>query len=164
VSRKILGVDPSFNRTGWAVLSNLGQLEQCGVIAPKGADRSQQLLSIWSQFSEVLDQNAPQIVYIERPGTWQRKGGTRRETLEVLSMSRGAMLLACASRAIPLTDVEVHVARLAMCGRVNASSEDIVRIVQQSGIHVPRRPRGSLDLDIANAVLMALYGRAEAAK
>lgn len=158
---KILGVDPSFNRTGWAAVTKSGlaaELKQYGIIAPRATERGQQLLSIWTQFREVLDSCAPDAAYFERPGAWQRKGGTRRETLEVLSMSRAAMLLACASSSVPVFEVEVHLVRLAMCGRVNAGAEDIVRVVKQSGIEVPQRPRGALDMDIANAVVMALYG------
>lgn len=157
----VLGVDPSFNRTGWAVLRTSGEgslLEATGIIAPRPGERGERLLTIWKEFGLILDRCQPVAVYLERPGTWQRAGGTRRETIEMLSMSRALMIVACADRCVPVHEVEVHVVRRAVFGRVNASGGDVLDFVRSQGYEIPRRPRGGPDADIANAIVMALYG------
>lgn len=157
----ILGVDPSFNRSGWAALdANAGdaRLVGCGVIVPKGNDRALRLFSISEQFETVLQSWCPAEVFLERPGAWQRKGGTRRETIEVLAMGRAAMLLACVRHVIPVMQVDVHVVRQAILGRVNAPGRAVVDTVRARQFEVPERPRGGPDEDIANAILTAIYG------
>lgn len=118
--RLVLGIDPSFNRSGWALLDashHRARLLDAALIVPKGADRPSQLLSIQQQFDGIVEGKEGVSAYFERPGAWQRKGGTRRETVEALSMSRAVMLLVCALRAVAAHDVDVHVVRRAMFGR-----------------------------------------------
>jgi Holliday junction resolvasome RuvABC endonuclease subunit len=161
MTRYVLGVDPSFNRTGWCLLEQANsrpRMIASGVIVPKGAGRPAQLLSIRQQFEAVLSRWPAAEAYFERPGAWQRKGGTRRETVEAMSMSRAVMLLACAERGVPAYEVDVHVVRRAMLGRVNAGAKDILAALHREGFEVPSRPRGAPDLDVANAALVAVYG------
>jgi Holliday junction resolvasome RuvABC endonuclease subunit len=159
--RCVLGVDPSFNRTGWCVLeqaSSRPRMVASGVIVPRGDGRSTQLLSIKQQFEGVLARWPAAEAYFERPGAWQRKGGTRRETVEAMSMSRAVMVLACAERGLPVIEVELHVLRRAMLGRVNAGAADVLQFLRQGGFEVPCRPRGGPDMDVANAMVVAIYG------
>ena len=158
---RVIGVDPSFNRTGWCVLTTRGgmpRVETVGTIVPKGEDRTEKLLSIYRQFQAVMEQWQPKAVYLERPGAWQRKGGTRRETVEVLAMGRAALLLVCAQRNIRVTEVDVHAVRLHIFGRVNARAEDVLEFLSREQIDIPLRPRGGPDLDVANAIITGLYG------
>ena len=159
---RILGVDPSFNRSGWSVVewSDRPTVVAAGVISPKGQGRPIQLVSIRDQFDEIVRSLQPDAAFFERPGAWQRKGGTRRETIEVLSMGRAVMLLACAVRDLPAYEVEVHLIRKAMFGRVNALPADVVTLLLGRGFTAPLRPRGGTDMDICNALVMCLYGAA----
>jgi Holliday junction resolvasome RuvABC endonuclease subunit len=161
MTRPVLGVDPSFNRTGWSFIEKAAggaRLIESGVIVPRGAGRPSQLLSIKQQFEAVLFRWPAAEAYFERPGAWQRKGGTRRETIEAMSMSRAVMVLACAERGLAVLEVELHVLRRAMLGRVNAGAADVLQLLRSEGFEVPCRPRGGPDLDVANAVLVGLYG------
>ena len=156
-----LGVDPSFNRTGWALLA--GTLHQpslvaCSAIIPRGSGRGERLLSIGRQFEGVLRSLRPAVAWFERPGAWQRRGGSRRETVEAMAMARGVMLAACAELGVEAVEVDVQAARRALLGRHNAGASSVLEFVRGLGLEPPRRPRGGVDLDVANAVLMAAYG------
>jgi Holliday junction resolvasome RuvABC endonuclease subunit len=158
----VLGVDPAFNRTGWAALS-LAQTQKVdvvatGVIQPAGGSRAVRLLDIRAQFRPVLLSLEPDSVVMEEPGSWQRLGGTRRETVELLAMARAVMLVECAERGIPVHAITFRTIRAAVMGRGNARADDLIAFLRQRGIAVPPRPRGAPDLDVANAIVTALYG------
>jgi Holliday junction resolvasome RuvABC endonuclease subunit len=159
--QRILGVDPAFNRSGWAVLSRTESgvcLAAHGAIIARGKARAERIHAIFKEFDDVVRLWQPEAVYLERPGVWQRRGGTRRETLEVLAMSRGVMLLACANREVPAHDIDINTIRRTVVGRVNASATVILEFVRQAGFKVPLRPRGEPDLDVANAIVVGLFG------
>jgi len=156
-----LGVDPSFNRTGWALLAGGHHpplLIAWGVIIPRGHGRGERLLNIRRQFEGVLRSLRPALAYFERPGSWQRRGGSRRETVEVMAMCRGVMLAACAELGVEAIEVDFQAARRALLGRHNAGADAVLKFVRGLGVEPPQRPRGSVDMDVANAVLMAAYG------
>jgi Holliday junction resolvasome RuvABC endonuclease subunit len=157
----LVGVDPSFNRTGWAVVSLRGRrpvLVACGAISPAGKTRSESLWYIQCQFRRVLEECGASVACFERPGTWQRRGGTRREALEMMAMARGVMLVACAEAGVRAFEVDFYRVRLALLARVNAPAPLLVEFLRDRGFDLPRRPRGGVDLDVANAITMGLYG------
>jgi len=156
-----LGVDPSFNRTGWALLAGASRppsLVACGVIIPKGSSRGERVLSIGRQFEGVLRNRRPSVAWFERPGAWQRRGGSRRETVEAMAMARGIMLAACAELGVEAIEIDFQAARQALLGRHNAGAGSVLEFVSGLDLELPRRPRGGVDLDVANAILMAAYG------
>jgi Holliday junction resolvasome RuvABC endonuclease subunit len=156
-----LGVDPSFNRTGWALLvgaPHSPSLVACGVIIPRGSSRGERLLSVRRQFEGVLRSLRPALAYFERPGSWQRRGGSRRETVEAMAMARGVMLAACAEIGVVAVEVDFQAVRRSLLGRHNAGADSVLEFVRGLGVEPPRRPRGGVDMDVANAILMAAYG------
>jgi len=156
---RVLGVDPSFNRTGWALLSATGELLRSGIVRPKGNERPEQLLSIQRQFGMLLRAHRPDAVYLEEPGVWRRRGGSRVETIAVMAMARGVILAACAEVDVVATEVHFRKARQAVTGSTQGSRQEVIDFVQRSGFGIPVRPRGGQDFDIANAVVLAVYGR-----
>ena len=161
-ARLTLGVDPSFNRTGWAVLTHEDgstlSMVACGIVTPSGQSRGQRLESIQRQFSDVLARWTPREAYFERPGNWQRREGSRRETIEVMAMARGVMLATCAEKRVPAWEIDFHTVRRALLGRGNANAAMLVDFVTSQGLPPPFRPRGAVDLDVANAIAMAIFG------
>lgn len=73
-------------------------------------------------------------------------------------MARGVMLAACAELGVKAREVDFQVARRALLGRHNAGADSVLDFVRGLGVEPPRRPRGGVDMDVANAVLMAAYG------
>jgi hypothetical protein len=68
------------------------------------------------------------------------------------------MLAACAELGVKALEVDFQAARGALLGRPNAGADSVLDFVRGLGLEPPRRPRGGVDLDVANAVLMAAYG------
>lgn len=157
----ILGVDPSFSRTGWAEMSlrdGRPVLVACGTISPAGKTRGECLWYIQRRFGQILGDCGAPVVYFERPGTWQRRGGTRREAVEAMAMARGVMLAACADSGVRSCEVDFYRVRLTLLGRVNAPASSLVEFLRVQGFDLPRRPRGGVDLDVGNAIMMGVYG------
>lgn len=73
-------------------------------------------------------------------------------------MARGVMLAACAELGVEAVEVDFQAARRALLGRHNAGASSVLEFVRGLGVEPPRRPRGGVDMDVANAVLMAAYG------
>ena len=48
--------------------------------------------------------------------------------------------------------------RSALIGNANAKAPLISAYLEEMGLEIPRRPRGGTDFDVANAMLMALFG------
>ena len=156
-----MGIDPAFRRTGWAVLAHdRGQpaLLASGSIVPRGNSRGEGLLSIQSQLQAVVQAWCPTSVIFEQPGKWMRRVGSSRESVEVMAMARGVMLATCAEMRVPAFEVDFQVVRLALLGQQNASKASAAELVSHLGLGLPRRPRGGVDLDVVDAIMMALFG------
>ena len=160
--RRLMGVDPSFRRTGWALLardSRCGvELVAFGAVVPAGNSRAQRLLSIQRAFQAVLAKYRPSEAVFETPGKWMRREGSSRASIELMAMARGVMLAACAELQVEALEVDFQAARGALLGRPNAGADLILDFVRGLGLEPPRRPRGGVDMDVANALLMAAYG------
>ncbi len=160
--QQILGVDPSFNRSGWALLTvdarNKPHISATGVIKPGKGSRDERLLQIGRQFEAVLRKCRPNRACFEKPGAWQRRGGSRRETVEMMGMGRGVMFRACAEFGVAVDEVDFNSARRAIIGTARVDLPLITRFIEALAIEMPRRPRGGLDLDIANAIVVGFYG------
>ena len=154
----VLGVDPSLNRTGLALLNTRRELVASGVVKPREGPRCERLAQIQSQINDVLTRWIPTVAYFESPGAWQRKGGLRQETIEAMGMARGVMLAACAVHGVPVEEVNFRSVRSALIGNANAKAPEIAAYIEEMGLTIPRRPRGGTDFDVANAMLMALFG------
>jgi Holliday junction resolvasome RuvABC endonuclease subunit len=161
-SQRLMGVDPSFNRTGWALLVRACRgkvvLAGFGIVVPRGNSRAQRLLSIQKAFQAVLAKCRPSRVVFEQPGKWMRRVGSSRWSVEAMAMARGVMLAACAELGVEAVEVDFQVARRALLGSPNAGADAVIGFVRGMGLKPLRRPRGGVDLDVANAVLMAAYG------
>jgi Holliday junction resolvasome RuvABC endonuclease subunit len=160
--QRLIGVDPSFRRTGWAVVA----VDQCewpalaasGAILPAGKGRGEGLLSIQRQFRAVLEEFRPSAAVFEQPGKWMRRVGSSRWSVEAMAMARGVMLAACAELQVEAREVDFQAARGALLGRPNAGADLVLDFVRGLGLEPPRRTRGGVDMDVANALLMAAYG------
>jgi crossover junction endodeoxyribonuclease RuvC len=161
VSAKIiLGVDPALGRTGWALLSipadSSFTIAGLGTIAPKGKSRGEKLTSVSSQFGRVLAEWKPDEAHFELPGKWMHRH-TSRNAVEAMGMARGVMLMACAEMGVPAFEADFHTIRREMLGGWKAGKSAAATYLATLGIRLPERPRGGIDTDIADAILVALH-------
>ena len=113
-------------------------------------------MSLNTRFQGVLEEQRPSFVTIEGPGRWMRRGTTRK-TVELMAMARSIYLMACAEHATPAYEVAFQGVRRVALGNGNAPAEAVTDSIQDEGLRLPRRPRGGLDMDIANALVVAIY-------
>jgi Holliday junction resolvasome RuvABC endonuclease subunit len=159
----ILGIDPSFWRTGWVAVRQGGSgrpdLLGCGVVSPpKAAARARNLHWIQVELLRVLDVWRPSLAVLELPGEWMHRSGSRRHSVEMMAMARGVMVAACASRDVEVCEVQFQRVRQILLGKHNAGATDVIAFVRAEGLAVPPDRKGNPDLDVFNAALMALYG------
>jgi Holliday junction resolvasome RuvABC endonuclease subunit len=159
---RVIGIDPAFRRTGWALLErshggSTSLVQHGTIVAPRESERAHALLSIQLALVEVMTTWEPDQAVFELPGRWMHRIGSSRASIETMAMSRGVMLAACCSVGVSVQEADFHTVRTALLGRANARTEEVVAYVVSRFV-LPRRPRGQLDTDVANAILMAVYG------
>ena len=159
-ARKILGVDPALGRTGWALLSisqnSSFAIVAWGSIAPKRANRPEKLWQIVCEFRGILAEWKPDEAHFELPGKWMHRY-LSRNAVEAMAMARGAMLMACAEARVPTFEADFHTVRRDMLGGWKAGKSATARYLATLGVSLPKRPRGNVDSDIADAILVALH-------
>jgi Holliday junction resolvasome RuvABC endonuclease subunit len=160
---RLIGIDCAYRRSGWAILTRgldgRPTLAAYGAIVPRGQNRSHGLMSIEKQVRDILREWKPTGALLEKPGRWIHREGSSRHSIEVMAMARGTMLKVCGELAIPAQEVDFQQVRLALLGRANATKASAVELVSYLGLGgLPRRPRGGVDLDVVDAIMMALYG------
>jgi Holliday junction resolvasome RuvABC endonuclease subunit/integrase len=159
---RVMGVDPAYWRTGWAILDRASDgkpfLAASGTFVPPPGKRAQGLLNVERQLHDVLQQHKPAAVYVEKPGRWVHRSGTSRETVELMAMARGSIIKVCEELGIPAFQIDFQRVRLALLGRGNAGKADAADLIRSHGLMPPNLPRGDIDFDVVDAIMMALYG------
>ena len=73
-------------------------------------------------------------------------------------MVRGVAMTACARHGVPAQEVGFQTVRRALMGTGSPAAEAVAEFVEEEGFTLPRLRTGRRDRDIANAIMMALYG------
>ena len=156
----IVGVDTAYRRTGWAALgvSMTPKLIGYGAIRSTGSTRGEQLVSIEHQFAAVLRSCRPELVIIERPGRWMQRTGSSRDSVELMAMARGTLLKNCAQSAITTVEVDFYEVRGKVLGRGNAGEDEVIDFLREIGFDLPVNRVGRIDDDVADSIMLALYG------
>lgn len=167
LSPRVLGVDPAFRRSGWALLAGRAtppNVALCGVIGAQGLTIDEGLSKIDRDFRGVLERCQPEIAWFERPGRWVHSRSSSRWSIELLAMARGMMLKTCAAAGVPVEQVDVGRVRQFLVGRHNASKAEVVHHLRSLGICLPVSGMGTANPDVADAIAVALYGFAMLAR
>ncbi|MFH1407131.1 MAG: crossover junction endodeoxyribonuclease RuvC [Candidatus Omnitrophota bacterium] len=139
---KILGLDPGLRITGYGVISttNIGgsasggescgknfKLIEAGVIRTALKDKiAQRLTFLHKELLGLIDEVKPEICILENLYSHYK----HPRTSILMGHARGAILLACAQRGLPIVDYSAKRVRKAVLGNGNASKEQIQRMVQ----------------------------------
>jgi Holliday junction resolvasome RuvABC endonuclease subunit len=114
------------------------------------------LLSISTQFKAVLTAGKPDEAHFELPGKWMHRC-LSRNAVEVMGTARGVMLLGSAETRIPMFETDFHTICHEMLGGWKAGKTATATYLSALGISLPKRPLGSIDSDIADAMRVALH-------
>jgi len=124
---RVLGVDPGSRATGWALVvveGNRSRLECCGVLRPKGADRSLRLADLDRRFSALLAEHDIVCAAVEAGFT-----GRNPKSGLVLAESRGVLLAALGRRGIPAHTYTPAQVKSAMVGHGTAEKAQVAFMV-----------------------------------
>jgi crossover junction endodeoxyribonuclease RuvC len=155
VPRRILGVDPGLNITGYAVLEARPDgpfvLEAGIVRTAEGrgtTDMAPRLASLYTGIDEVLEQFRPQVMVVEQ--LYAHYDHPR--TAILMGHARGVILLAAARREVPVVSYNATRIKKTITGHGRASKEQVQRTVT-SELRLSRIPEPP---DVADALATAL--------
>ena len=147
---RVLGLDPGSRRTGFGVVERRGNRLCCvsqGAIAPRPrVDLAHRLHDIASRVGEVIERVAPECVVVEKAFYHESVHSTL-----VLGHVRGALLVAAASRGVPVTEYSPREIKMSVVGRGGATKEQVAFMVRRLlGVE------GHLPADAADALAAAI--------
>ena len=154
---KILGIDPGLAVTGFGVVEvhNKGvKLINAGCFTTESGEMSGRLKLIFANINELVDAECPDEVAIEE-GFY----GKNVKVAMSLGQARGAVLLACTLKNIPVFEYSPREVKLSTTGRGSAS-KDQVNFMIKALLDV-KEIAGPNDVSDALAVAYCHYQRRE---
>lgn len=147
----VLGVDPGTQVTGYGVVADREKtptLIECGAIRPEPRrPLAERLREIFDGLIAVIDRQRPDVLCVE--GVFH---GQNVRTTVVLGHARGAVLLAAATRGIPVAEYPPAQVKSAVAGSGRADKDQIAFMVQKHlSLQTPPTPP-----DAADGVALAL--------
>ena len=126
--KRILGIDPGSQRTGWGVVEATGNRLRrvaCGVIElDKRAPLSERLRVIYDSLDEIVDQHQPMAVAIEDIFFAKYPNAALK-----LGHARGVALLVAARHQLPIGEYPPAVVKRTVAGRGRAEKAQVARLV-----------------------------------
>lgn len=123
----ILGIDPGSRKCGYGLVSaNGSRLEYvaCGVIRVETLDFPERLLAIYRNISEIIGQYHPQVAAIEEVFM-----GKSASSALKLGQARGAAMVACSSRGLPVHEYATRKVKQALTGTGRAEKAQMQHMI-----------------------------------
>jgi crossover junction endodeoxyribonuclease RuvC len=152
--KRILGVDPGLNTTGYGVIEIIGgkaRLCEAGTIRsrPRGSIESR-VAEIFQGVQEVIEQHQPEILALEQLFSHYQ----RPRTAILMGHARGVVCLAAGLAGIPVTHFEPTRVKKVMTGNGRAPKHQIQQAVKLQ-LELREFPEPA---DVADALAIALCG------
>lgn len=152
--KRILGIDPGLNTTGYGVIDNVGgQIRLCeaGIVRSRAKQTIEvRLTEIYTGIAEVIEQHQPELVALEQLFSHY----DRPRTAILMGHARGVICLAAGQAGIPIQHFEPTRVKKIMTGSGRAPKHQIQQAVKvQLGLATLPEPA-----DVADALAIALCG------
>lgn len=148
---RILGIDPGYDRLGWAILDKDKQnvtLVACDCIQTSKKDaHAKRLTDLYGQLVEVVTQYKPEELHIEKL-FFARNVSTALD----VAQARGVVLLVCTLKDMSVHEFTPSQIKLAVTGMGNADKRSVEKMVRLQLKHVPEK---LLD-DVLDAIAAAI--------
>jgi crossover junction endodeoxyribonuclease RuvC len=149
---RVLGLDPGLRTTGYAVLEKAGRgakVCEAGVLtAPAKGDLAARIRTLFDGLEQVLDEWTPTAVAVEQ--LYAHYAHPR--TAILMGHARGAFLLACARRDVPVVSYASTKIKRLITGSGRAGKPQVQHAVaRELGLAKPPEPH-----DVADALAVAL--------
>ena len=152
--KKILGIDPGLNTTGYGVIEVVGgqvRLCEAGVVRSKAkADIQTRLQEIHEGVTEVLQTHQPDMMSLEQLFSHYE----RPRTAILMGHARGVICLAAAQAGIPMVHYEPTRVKKVLTGNGRAPKHQMQLAVKLQ-LNLPDLPEPA---DVADALAIALCG------
>jgi crossover junction endodeoxyribonuclease RuvC len=155
VGKRILGVDPGLQVTGYGVVEagpHQPRICEAGIIRSAegraAADMAQRLQAVYNSLVEVIGQFRPEVVVVEQ--LYAHYAHPR--TAILMAHARGVIFLAAAQRNLPVVSYNATRIKKTVTGNGRAPKDQVQRTIQRElGLtHLPEPP------DVADALAAAL--------
>ncbi|MBI4063833.1 MAG: crossover junction endodeoxyribonuclease RuvC [Elusimicrobia bacterium] len=134
----ILGIDPGWDRCGWAKLrvpdsgAHKGAVEllACGLVTTeKSKSKAERLEELFGKVSRLINKD-PQVDQIAIEEIHLPPQGVRISNLLKLGEARGVLLLAASRAAVPLVEIHPLVMKSTITGSSRSTKQDVARFVK----------------------------------
>ena len=145
----ILGIDPGSQKTGFGLISHLGSRSEyvtSGIIRLPRTGLPERLKIIFDSVSEIVEQYCPQELAIEEVFMARDAKAAIK-----LGQARGAAIVACVNKAMPVYEYSAKSIKLAVVGTGNADKQQVQHMVKTL-LKLPEAPGE----DAADALATAL--------
>jgi crossover junction endodeoxyribonuclease RuvC len=148
----ILGVDPALTVTGYGVIETKGRqlfLLEAGIISTSPKENTpRRLEKIYCAVIKLISDIRPDVMVLEKLYAHYR----HPTTAYLLGQARGVIVLACATKNIPLAEYAATRVKKAIVGKGQASKYQVQRMVANS-LEVQQLPRYT---DVTDALALAI--------
>ncbi len=158
-TKRILGIDPGFDRTGFGVVDMRGSdavwvHHEC--LQTKATDGfAMRLQQVRDRLRQVIEEFQPQVVAVE-----QLFFQTNAKTAIKVGMARGVMFLVLADAGLPIVEMTPNQVKNGLTGWGNADKKQVQQMVQRFlKLAEPPTPDDSADA-LAIAIVGGLMHRA----
>lgn len=173
---RILGIDASLRRTGWALLEGAPACRDRATVVARGVipthgPHGAALCHIEAVLSHLITTHHPGVCYVEVPGAMNRHQGRSIDAVVGLSRAQAAALMAAEKagvRAVEIDQARVKASFGYARTRDRASKETVQRGLANlaaagllAGYTEAKNRLGNVDADQADAVAIAYVGLAE---
>jgi len=136
--RRILGIDPGYDRLGWAIIEHSGsetQLIECGCIQTnKKADRFTRYQQLEAELELIVTQHQPMLASIE-----QLYAGQNTSTVIAVAEARGIVIGLLLRHQLSIRELNPSTVKLAVAGHGRADKAAMKKMIMlQIGKLSPR--------------------------
>jgi crossover junction endodeoxyribonuclease RuvC len=124
----ILGIDPGSQKTGFGIInfvSGRSEYVTSGVIRLPTGELPQRLRIIFDNVTELVDQHGPQELAVEQVFMAKSAGSALK-----LGQARGAAIVACAVRGIPVAEYSARQIKQSVVGTGAADKSQVQHMVR----------------------------------
>lgn len=127
---RILGIDPGFGRTGWALIEKEGGRQKSlsyGCLETSSAIAfSKRLREVFGKVGELIDQYQPEAMAIE-----ELFFNTNAKTAFLVGQARGVIILAAAEKNLPVVSYTPLEVKMAVAGYGQANKGQVAQMVKR---------------------------------
>jgi crossover junction endodeoxyribonuclease RuvC len=151
--RRILGIDPGLQVTGYGVVEAKASgpaVCEAGIVRSTGpaGDMASRILFLYNGIVEVMDEFSPEVVAVEQLYAHYQ----HPRTAILMAHARGVVFLAAAQRNMPVVSYNATRIKKTITGNGRASKEQVQRTIQRE-LGLARLPEPA---DVADALAVAL--------